>query len=93
MIQSETGTSDVHFEKGHGGIRENEAKIKGSSTRQLAHSDCGKIPCQPKPEKAKSNSISYSTSSAAEPSISSTTRTTSKVRILTENGVLIRSLE
>ena len=59
MIQSETGTSDVHFEKGggvgHGGGADagEESKIKGlvaleaadGVSRQLAASDCSSGPC------------------------------------------------
>ena len=52
MIQSETGTSDVHFEKGGGLLGREESKIKGLASeaadgvsRQLAASDCSSGPC------------------------------------------------
>ena len=52
MIQSETGRSDVHFEKGGGLLGREESKIKGLASeaadgvsRQLAASDCSIGPC------------------------------------------------
>merc|ERR1712241_1309442 len=75
MIQSETGTSDVHFEKGGGVGGREESKIKGLASeaadgvsRQLAASDCSSGPCG---GSNKDSSSSLTTSNTAvDPSIS-----------------------
>jgi len=93
MIQSETGTSDVHFEKGPrsgGGTGAGEeSKIKGlvaleaadGVSRQLAASDCSSGPCGGGSNKA---SLTASTASnlKVDPSISTaaTTASTTKTR-------------
>ena len=75
MIQSETGTSDVHFEKGGLLGRREESEIKGLASeaadgvsRQLAASDCSSGPCGSS-NKASSSSLTTS-NTAVDPSIS-----------------------
>ena len=74
MIQSETGTSDVHFEKGGLLGRREESKIKGLASeaadgvsRQLAASDCSSGPCG---GSNKASSSITTSNTAADPSIS-----------------------
>jgi hypothetical protein len=85
MIQSETGTSDVHFEKGGVGgrgsgvnVRGEESKIKGLASeetadgvsRQLAASDCSIGPCGSSIEGSRKASLTTS-NIAEDPSVSS----------------------
>jgi len=74
MIQSETGTSDVHFEKGGLLGRREESEIKGLASeaadgvsRQLAASDCSSGPCG---GSNKASSSITTSNTAADPSIS-----------------------
>jgi len=92
MIQSETGTSDVHFEKGgvggrgSGDVRGEESKIKGLASeetadgvsRQLAASDCSSGPCGGGGGSDKA-SLTYSSAASAASAASTASKTDTAV--------------